>query len=74
MCIFYNQGFIYSQILIAWVAAVPLYMLSGPSPLLEVLFNGQKYFLLTAITITILLFLSGVQLIPAFQAAIDLAA
>ncbi|KAF6020384.1 hypothetical protein EB796_021356 [Bugula neritina] len=39
MCIFHKQGFIYSQILIAWVAAVPLYMLSGPSPLLEVLFN-----------------------------------
>jgi len=39
---FIYQGFIYSPILIAWVIAAPLYMLAGPSPLLEFLFNGQK--------------------------------
>ncbi|KAF6041451.1 hypothetical protein EB796_000233 [Bugula neritina] len=69
-----NKGFIYSPILIAWVIAAPLYMLAGPSPLLEFLFNGQKYFLLTVITITISIFLAGIQLIPSFQAAINLAA
>ncbi|KAF6033674.1 hypothetical protein EB796_008017 [Bugula neritina] len=68
-----NKGYVYSPMVIGWVITVFFDLLMGPSPLLNFIFHGQKYFELT-VMIRSLCMLSLVAIyVPPFQAAINIA-
>ncbi|KAF6027854.1 hypothetical protein EB796_013851 [Bugula neritina] len=59
--------------LFGWAASIPLYLLAGPSPLLEVFFGGQRYCAMSTVLLTLLTLMEGFLFLPSYQAAINLA-
>ncbi|KAF6022356.1 hypothetical protein EB796_019344 [Bugula neritina] len=68
-----NKGFIYSPMVIGWVITVFIDLFMGPSPLLNFIFHGKKYFVLTVVMRSLCLLSQIAIYVPPFQAAIDLA-
>ncbi|KAF6032002.1 SLC18B1 [Bugula neritina] len=68
-----NQGYIYSIMIGGWISQFFLLLFIGPSPLLDYIFHGQKYFLSCAILWCSLQVSQAVAFLAPFKASLNLA-